>query len=72
MPYPGTPQSSDARIIARDPSMGDGHELLSLNGVLGSMGVLDTDEGLRKGDLEELSNLWGKLRKIGQVAKDNG
>jgi len=72
VPYPGTPQSSDARIIARDPSMGDGHELLSLNGVLGSMGVLDTDEGLRKGDLEELSNLWGKLRKIGQVAKDNG
>ncbi|WWD02472.1 hypothetical protein V865_000512 [Kwoniella europaea PYCC6329] len=72
VPYPGTPQSTDARIVARDPSMGDGKELLSLNGVLGSMGVLDTDEGLRKGDLEELSNLWGKLKKIGQVAKDNG
>ncbi|WWC71689.1 uncharacterized protein I206_105647 [Kwoniella pini CBS 10737] len=72
VPYPGTPQSTDARIVARDPSMGDGKELLSLNGVLGSMGVLNTDEGLRKGDLEELSNLWGKLKKIGQAAKDNG
>ncbi|WRT68256.1 uncharacterized protein IL334_005232 [Kwoniella shivajii] len=72
VPYPGTPQSSDVRILAREPSMGEGKELLSLNGVLGSMGVKDTDEGLRKGDLEELSNLWGKLKKIGQVAKDNG
>ncbi|WWC90870.1 uncharacterized protein L201_005807 [Kwoniella dendrophila CBS 6074] len=72
VPYPGTPQSSDARIVARDESMGNGKELLSLNGVLGSMGVLHTDEGLKQGDLEELSKLWKNLKQIGQVAKDNG
>jgi len=36
------------------------------------MGLLVSDEGLRKGDLEELGVLWGKLRSLGQVAKDNG
>jgi hypothetical protein len=34
--------------------------------------ITSSDEGLRKGDLEELGLLWGKLRKLGQVAKDNG
>lgn len=36
------------------------------------MGVLETDKGLAQGDLEELSELWGKLRNIGEHAKKNG
>lgn len=46
--------------------------LLSLKGEMSDMGLLEMDEGLRKGDLEELGLLWGKLRSLGQVAKDNG
>lgn len=46
--------------------------LLSLKGEMSEMGLLEMDEGLLKGDLEELGLLWGKLRSLGQVAKDNG
>jgi len=46
--------------------------LLSLKGEMSDMGLLEMDEGLRKGDLEELSLLWRRLRSLGQVAKDNG
>ncbi|KGB79361.2 proline dehydrogenase [Cryptococcus deuterogattii R265] len=35
------------------------------------MGVLEKDPGLQEGDLEELRQLWYKLLKIGQKAKEN-
>jgi proline dehydrogenase len=74
VPYPGGPLDSDAKVVARP--VGDVAEdniaLLSLKGDLTSMGVLETDEGLRKGDLEALSALWVKLRSLGQRAQRNG
>lgn len=73
VPYPGTPLSGDATIVARDllePS--NPETLFALRGDVSDMGLLSTDEGLRKGDLEELSVLWGKLRSLGHLAKDNG
>jgi hypothetical protein len=59
-------------VLARDSKETDLGTLLSLKGGMTEMGLLEMDEGLRKGDLEELSVLWGKLRSLGQVAKDNG
>jgi proline dehydrogenase len=72
VPYPGTPLDSDASVVARDLINSSDEKLLSLKGEMTEMGLLASDEGLRKGDLEELGLLWGKLRKLGQVAKDNG
>jgi proline dehydrogenase len=72
VPYPGTPLDSDASVVARDILTSSDEKLLSLKGEMSDMGLLASDEGLRKGDLEELGLLWGKLRKLGQVAKDNG
>ncbi|KAK8854911.1 hypothetical protein IAR55_003650 [Kwoniella newhampshirensis] len=73
IPYPGTPQTSDAQVVARDqsPLVGNGQELLFLRGAVKEMGVLETDEGLREGDLEQLHELWSKVKRIGQRAKDN-
>lgn len=73
VPYPGTPIDGDASIVARDmitPSNPD--TLLALKGAVDDMGLLDSDDGLRKGDLEELGVLWGKLKSLGRVAQDNG
>jgi proline dehydrogenase len=72
VPYPGTPLDSDASVVARDLLTSSDEKLLSLKGEMPDMGLLSTDEGLRQGDLEELKVLWGKLRSLGQVAKDNG
>lgn len=36
------------------------------------MGILESDEGLQDGDLEELGVLWGKLRDLGAFAKKKG
>jgi len=72
VPYPGTPLTSDASVVARDLFTSSDEKLLSLKGEMNDMGLLVSDEGLRKGDLEELGVLWGKLRSLGQVAKDNG
>lgn len=73
VPYPGTPADADATIVARDmvaPSSPD--TLIALKGEVRDMGLLEGDEGLRKGDLEELGVLWGKLKSLGRVAQDNG
>lgn len=59
-------------MVARDLLTSSDEKLLSLKGEMTDMGLLASDEGLRKGDLEELGALWGKLRSLGQVAKDNG
>lgn len=73
VPYPGTPLSGDATIVARDLVKPSSPEtLFALGGEVADMGLLASDEGLRKGDLEELSLLWGKLRSLGNVARDNG
>ncbi|OCF37810.1 hypothetical protein I316_00034 [Kwoniella heveanensis BCC8398] len=72
VPYPGTPQSEDTKIVARMPDSADGKELLKLSGMLTNMGVLETDEGLRAGDMEELAKLWDKLKVIGNKARENG
>jgi hypothetical protein len=71
VPYPGTPYDSDGRIVAH-PKEDDGKVLLALKGAVGGMGVLEADEGLREGDVEELKALWGKLRKLGEFAKEKG
>ena len=72
MPYPGAPLNSDAQIVARPQDSNSDLALLSLKGELASMGVLDSDEGLRRGDLEALSALWSKLRSLGRRAQKNG
>lgn len=72
VPYPGGPLDSDAQIVARPQGSLPETALLSLKGELASMGVLDTDEGLRSGDLEALSALWTKLRSLGERAQKNG
>jgi hypothetical protein len=74
VPYPGAPQTTDAAILARDLIAGldNPRDPFSLKGELQSMGVLSSDEGLREGDLEELDILWGKLRHLSRVAKENG
>ncbi|WVQ74810.1 hypothetical protein IAR50_004416 [Cryptococcus sp. DSM 104548] len=76
VPYPGTPQSADAQIVARasmagERGLGKGLELLGLGGRLDEMGVLESDHGLKEGDMEELNELWGKLKVIGDKAKEN-
>lgn len=58
--------------MAPSPAEKSDLALMSLKGELASMGVLDTDEGLRKGDLEALSELWGKLKSLGARAQRNG
>lgn len=73
VPYPGTPLSSDVTIVTRDLiEQSNPDTLLALRGEVSDMGLLASDEGLRKGDLEELGILWGKLRSLGHVARDNG
>lgn len=73
VPYPGTPLDADAAIVARDMiKASDPETLFSLKGEVNEMGLLTSDEGLKKGDLEELGVLWGKLRSLGRVAQDNG
>ena len=69
MPYPGAPLSSDQRVMS---GTADDRALMTLKGALESMGVLETDEGLREGDLEELAVLWDKLKSLGERAKQNG
>jgi hypothetical protein len=54
-------------LTASDPE-----SLFALKGEMAEMGLLAEDEGLRRGDLEELGVLWGKLRSLGKVAQDNG
>ncbi|KIR99722.1 proline dehydrogenase [Cryptococcus deuterogattii 2001/935-1] len=73
VPYPGTPESRDRQVLARtqDLSFGDPRELLVLKGKRDDMGVLENDQGLKEDDLEVLSDLWYKLRKIGKKAKEN-
>ncbi|WVO22901.1 uncharacterized protein IAS62_004244 [Cryptococcus decagattii] len=73
VPYPGTPENLDQQVVARTPELklGDGKELLALKGKWDKMGVLEKDPGLQEGDLEELRQLWYKLLKIGQKAKEN-
>lgn len=51
---------------------GDAKALLTLKGEIDSMGVLEGDEGLREGDLEALSDLWGKLKSLGERARRRG
>ncbi|ORY35407.1 FAD-linked oxidoreductase-like protein [Naematelia encephala] len=70
VPYPGKPIEADGRVVARK-SPAEERVLLALKGEIPEMGVLDADEGLRPGDLEALSALWGKLRHIADVAKRN-
>jgi proline dehydrogenase len=73
VPYPGTPLSGDATIVARDLVQSSSPDtLFALRGEVSDMGLLSSDEGLRKGDLEDLGVLWGKLRSLGIVARDNG
>lgn len=73
VPYPGTPLDGDATIVARDLVQQSNPEtLFSLKGEVADLGLLASDEGLRKGDLEELGVLWGKLRSLGSIARDNG
>ncbi|KIR58796.1 proline dehydrogenase [Cryptococcus bacillisporus CA1873] len=74
VPYPGTPESRDRQVVARtqDLSFGDPRELFVLKGKCDDMGVLQNDPGLKEDDLEVLSDLWYKLRKIGEKAKENG
>ena len=54
--------------------MGDTATLgvMNLKGDLASMGVLDSDEGIRREDLEELAVLWTKLKSLGERARKNG
>ena len=66
VPYPGTPTSEDARVVA---SSSDGKTLLSLKGNVEKMGIGDMDEGLRDGDVEKLRVLWVKLRAIAERAE---
>lgn len=74
VPYPGTPEPRDRQVVARtqDLSFGDPRELLVLKGKCDDMGVLQNDPGLKEDDLEVLSDLWYKLWKIGEKAKENG
>lgn len=67
--YPGTPQLADKQVVARDGPEG---YLLALKGAVAEMGVLETDKGLQKGDLQELGELWGKLRNLAAHARDKG
>ena len=36
------------------------------------MGVLETDEGVRPDDLDEMYEMWQKLLKMGEQAQRNG
>lgn len=71
VPYPGTPESLDCQVLARTQDFGDPRELFALKGKWDDMGVLENDPGLKENDLEVLSDLWYKLRKIGEKAKEN-
>lgn len=71
IPYPGAPTDDDFKIVA-NKSECDDEPFLSLKGEVPAMGVLKTDEGLRKGDLEALRSLWNKLRILGERAKKQG
>ncbi|KIR34069.1 hypothetical protein I352_03302 [Cryptococcus deuterogattii MMRL2647] len=71
IPYPGAPTDDDFKIVA-NKSECDDEPFLSLKGEVPAMGVLKTDEGLRKGDLEALRSLWNKLRSLGERAKKQG
>jgi proline dehydrogenase len=54
------------------PKSDDGRVLLALKGTVEGMGLLEGDEGLREGDMEELRRLWGDLRDLGSFAKRKG
>lgn len=69
--YPGVPTDDDVRIVACS-RLDDDPALLSLSGPIDSMGVLAADEGLHPGDLVALYKLWGKLKALGDLARDNG
>ncbi len=69
VPYPGAPVSSDKRVVAGEGILA---ALLTLKGGVEGMGVLDSDEGLREGDLEALEVLWGNLKVLGERAKKIG
>ncbi|KIR29252.1 hypothetical protein CNBG_9289 [Cryptococcus deuterogattii R265] len=71
IPYPGAPTDDDFKIVA-NKSECDDEPFLSLKGEVPAMGVLKTDEGLRKGDLEALRSLWNKLRSLSERAKKQG
>ncbi|ODN78942.1 hypothetical protein L202_04460 [Cryptococcus amylolentus CBS 6039] len=73
VPYPGTPESADGQVIARDhmKKLVDPKELFSLQGKVEAMGTKAEDVRLKEGDLEQLATLWQKLRMLGQRAKDN-
>jgi proline dehydrogenase len=68
--YPGAPQATDAQVVAR--ANANPNFLYSLKGEISEMGVLSTDEGIRQGDLEELSQLWSKLKDLGAHASEKG
>jgi proline dehydrogenase len=68
--YPGAPQSADARVVSRLNA--DPNYLFSLKGAIDEMGVLSTDQGIKEGDLDELAQLWGKLKALGAHASDKG
>ncbi|KAK4687508.1 proline dehydrogenase, partial [Tremellales sp. Uapishka_1] len=72
VPYPGTPQSSDIGILSRSDASNDGQELLALGGPEDSVGVLASDEGLRKGDLDELKEGYRRVRSLAFKARANG
>ncbi|ORX38636.1 FAD-linked oxidoreductase-like protein [Kockovaella imperatae] len=71
VPYPGTPASGDARVLASLPGSTD-QSIFKLEGAVPSMGVLASDEGVRPSDLEEMHSMWEKLCKMGEEAKANG
>lgn len=68
--YPGAPQATDAQVVAR--AKANPNFLYSLRGEISEMGVLSTDEGIKQGDLEELSQLWSKLKDLGAHASEKG
>lgn len=64
--YPGTPTTGDLVLL-------QGSRLEAVRPVaVAAGGVLDGEEGLRRGDVETLRDLAGVLREIASKAQDNG
>lgn len=69
--YPGTPTSLDLQVLDR-PACYDGRTLEMLpKSAAGVGGVLDGEEGIRRGDLDELRKLAGVLRDIARKAEEH-
>jgi proline dehydrogenase len=73
VPYPGAPISADRQILAPGSIKSKSLDsIIRLKGAVDNMGVLQSDEGIREGDLEALQDLWTKLKSLGERAKKNG